>query len=43
MDNRELKQKIITLLKPHGVRSIAIFGSYARGEETSESDFGHTC
>ncbi|KJU82576.1 DNA polymerase beta domain-containing protein [Candidatus Magnetobacterium bavaricum] len=38
MENKELKQKIVTLLKPHGVRSIAIFGSYARGEETSASD-----
>ena len=34
----ELFEKIIRILKDHGVRRIAIFGSYARGEEEPESD-----
>ena len=33
----DLERKITPLLKPY-VKRISIFGSYARGEETSESD-----
>jgi predicted nucleotidyltransferase len=33
----ELRQKIIPLLKPYAKR-ISVFGSFARGEETAESD-----
>ncbi len=32
-----LERKIIPLLKPY-VKRISVFGSYARGEETAESD-----
>jgi len=43
MNNIEIKsnvifQKIISILTSHGVKKIAIFGSYARGEASSESD-----
>jgi|YNPBryBLVA2012_1023415.scaffolds.fasta_scaffold02672_7 predicted nucleotidyltransferase len=33
----DLEQKITPLLKPY-VKRISVFGSYARGEETAESD-----
>jgi predicted nucleotidyltransferase len=33
----ELKEKVLPLLKPY-VRRVAVFGSYARGEETPDSD-----
>lgn len=43
MNNFEFKsnvifQKTISILTSHGVKKIAIFGSYARGEVSSESD-----
>jgi hypothetical protein len=34
----ELREKIVPLLLPYGVKRIALFGSVARGEETPESD-----
>lgn len=34
----ELKEKIVPVLLPYGVKRIALFGSVARGEETPESD-----
>src|SRR2546423_876259 len=34
----ELKEKIVPVLSPYGVKRIALFGSVARGEETPESD-----
>jgi len=34
----ELRAKILPVLLPHGVRSIALFGSVVRGEDTPESD-----
>lgn len=34
----EMKRKVIEFLQGHGAKRIAIFGSYARGEETRESD-----
>ena len=33
-----LKQKIVKILKEHGVRKAGIFGSYARGEANENSD-----
>ncbi len=33
----ELKEKILPVLLPY-VRQVAVFGSFARGEETPESD-----
>ena len=39
MDNfDELREKILPVLLPYGVKRIAIFGSVVRGEETSDSD-----
>lgn len=33
----ELQEKIVLLLRPY-VKRITVFGSYARGEETADSD-----
>jgi predicted nucleotidyltransferase len=33
-----LREKILPMLLPYGIRRVAVFGSYARGEETPESD-----
>lgn len=38
IDNNELYEKIINILKQEGVEKIAIFGSFARGEPKPESD-----
>ena len=43
MDNSKIKsniifQKTISILISHSAKKIAIFGSYARGEASSESD-----
>ena len=32
------KQKIVKILKQHGVKKAGIFGSYARGEQKENSD-----
>ncbi len=34
----ELREKIVPVLAPWGVKRIALFGSASRGEETPESD-----
>jgi hypothetical protein len=34
----ELENRIITVLKPYGVRRVGIFGSFARGQERPDSD-----
>jgi predicted nucleotidyltransferase len=34
----DMKKTILKILKPHGVRRVAIFGSYARGEAGPGSD-----
>ncbi len=34
----ELRDKILPILLPYGVKRIALFGSVVRGEETPESD-----
>lgn len=36
--NRELFEKISLFFKKEGAKKVAIFGSYARGEERPESD-----
>lgn len=36
--NRELFEKISSFLKKEGATKVAVFGSYARGEERPESD-----
>jgi len=38
MNIKEIKKKIIPILKRHGVTRAGIFGSVVRGEETKESD-----
>ncbi|TFG24041.1 MAG: hypothetical protein EU529_05425 [Promethearchaeota archaeon] len=35
---KEIEEQIITFLKECGAKKISIFGSYIRGEATSESD-----
>jgi predicted nucleotidyltransferase len=34
----ELRKKILPVLLPYGVESVAVFGSVVRGEDTLESD-----
>lgn len=34
----DIINKLVTILKKHGVKKIEIFGSYARGEATPKSD-----
>ena len=34
----ETEQQIISILKQHGATKVGIFGSYARGEATPQSD-----
>ena len=34
----EIKEKILPLILPHGVKRVAIFGSFVRGEGTAQSD-----
>ena len=34
----EIKERILPLILPHGVKRVAIFGSFVRGEETEQSD-----
>lgn len=34
----ETLQQSMSLLQSHGVRSVGLFGSYARGEQTAASD-----
>lgn len=38
MDIEEIKNKINPILKINGVKKAAIFGSYARGDQTKKSD-----
>lgn len=38
MNREEIFEKIALLLKDRGVRKVAVFGSYVRGEEKPESD-----
>ena len=37
-NKKEIFEKIIQVLKNHGVKKIFVFGSYVRGEEKSQSD-----
>jgi predicted nucleotidyltransferase len=34
----ELREKILPVLMPYGVRRVAVFGSVVRGEDTAQSD-----
>ena len=34
----EIRETLIRILKKHRAKKVAVFGSYARGEATSESD-----
>ena len=34
----EIQNIVIPIAKPHGVAALYLFGSYARGEATAESD-----
>ncbi len=36
--NKSVFERIISVLKKHNAERIALFGSYARGEETEKSD-----
>ena len=38
MVSQQLTNQLIPILKKHGVSHASIFGSYARGEQTAESD-----
>jgi len=38
VNKEHLFKKIISLIKKHGAKKIAVFGSYARGEEKPKSD-----
>lgn len=35
----ELKQKIVPIAKDYGVEAVYLFGSFARGEATEDSDY----
>lgn len=34
----KLREKVLAILLPYGVRRVAVFGSFARGEQTPDSD-----
>ncbi|MAT53540.1 MAG: nucleotidyltransferase [Saprospirales bacterium] len=36
--NKQIADEVLRLLKPYAPKKVGIFGSYARGENTSESD-----
>jgi predicted nucleotidyltransferase len=36
----DLREKVLPVLHPY-VKRVAVFGSFARGEETPESDIDH--
>ncbi len=38
MNKEDLFKRIVSLIKKHGAKKIAVFGSYARGEEKPKSD-----
>lgn len=38
MTTDEIKEKIVGILKKHGVKRAGLFGSYVRGEERTNSD-----
>jgi len=38
MEKQEILKKVVTILVRHKAKKIAIFGSYARGEASPESD-----
>ena len=38
INNENLYNKVISILRSHGIKKILVFGSYARGEATPKSD-----
>lgn len=34
----EIREKVVPVLLPYGVKWIGVFGSFARGEDTADSD-----
>ena len=38
MEKKDVKSYIISVLKKHGVAKASLFGSYVRGEQTTDSD-----
>ncbi len=36
--HKELYEKVISILRTHGIKKILVVGSYARGESTPKSD-----
>ena len=34
----EIREKVVPVLLPYGVKRIGVFGSFARGEDTADSD-----
>ncbi|MCK4905601.1 nucleotidyltransferase family protein [bacterium] len=38
MRNEKIFEKVTTILKNYGAKKVAVFGSYARGEENLHSD-----
>ncbi|MCK4997867.1 nucleotidyltransferase family protein [Candidatus Pacearchaeota archaeon] len=38
MDIEQIKKKVIPILKKNKIKKAGIFGSYARGEQTEDSD-----
>src|SRR6185437_4185411 len=36
--DEDVRAHLIAVLRPHGVRRAGVFGSFARGEQTPESD-----
>lgn len=36
--SNDIREKIIEILKQYGIKRISVFGSYARGDATTESD-----
>lgn len=38
INNENLYNKVISILRNHGIKKILVFGSYARGEATPKSD-----
>lgn len=38
MNIREIKKRIVPILKKEGIKKAGIFGSYARGEQSESSD-----
>ena len=40
---REIKERMLPIIKKHGIEDVFLFGSYARGEATENSDVDIYC